>query len=60
MKIDPTWFISLADAAQAAELTHQVAKAHIFLFQTTVKNCDDGKHSERPELKNAKTLFAKN
>ena len=59
MKIDPNRFNGLAGAAQAAEVAHQAAKANSYSSQL-LKNCDDGKHSERPELKNAKTLVAKN
>jgi tetratricopeptide (TPR) repeat protein len=59
MKIDPNRFNGLAGAAQAAGVAHQVAKANTYSSQL-LKNCDDGKHSERPELKNAKTLLARN
>jgi len=59
MKIDPNRFNGLAGAAQAAEVAHQAAKANTYSSQL-LKNCDDGKHSERPELKNAKILVAKN
>jgi tetratricopeptide (TPR) repeat protein len=59
MKIDPNRFNGLAGAAQAAEMAHQAAKANTYSSQL-LKNCDDGKHSERPELKNAKILVAKN
>lgn len=59
MKIDPNRFNGLAGAAQAAEVAHQAAKANTYSSQL-LKNCDDGKHSERPELKSAKTLVAKN
>jgi tetratricopeptide (TPR) repeat protein len=59
MKIDPNRFNGLAGAAQAAEVAHQAAKANIYSTQL-LKNCDDGKHSDRPELRNAKTLVAKN
>jgi tetratricopeptide (TPR) repeat protein len=59
MKIDPNRFNGLAGAAQAAEELHQTAKANTYSSQL-LKNCDDGKHSERPELKNAKTLVAEN
>jgi tetratricopeptide (TPR) repeat protein len=59
MKIDPNRFNGLAGAAQAAEVAHQAAKATTYSSQL-LKNCDDGKHSERPELKNAKILVAKN
>jgi len=59
MKIDPNRFNGLAGAAQAAEVAHQATKASTYSSQL-LKNCDDGKHSERPELKNAKILVAKN
>ena len=59
MKIDPNRFNGLAGAAQAAEVAHQAAKANSYSSQL-LKNCDDGKHSTRPELKNAKTLVARN
>jgi tetratricopeptide (TPR) repeat protein len=59
MKIDPNRFNGLAGAAQAAEVVHQAVKANTYSSQL-LKNCDDGKHSERPELKNAKILVAKN
>ena len=59
MKIDPNRFNGLAGAAQAAEVAHQAEKANTYYSQL-LKNCDDGKHSDRPELKNAKTLVAKN
>jgi hypothetical protein len=59
MKTDPNRFNSLAGAARAAELTHQSEKANSYYAQL-LKNCDDGKHSDRPELQRAKTLVAKN
>jgi len=59
MKIDPNRFNGLAGAAQAAEVAHQAAKANTYYSQL-LKNCDDGKHSDRPELRSAKTLVAKN
>jgi len=59
MKIDPNRFNGLAGAAQAAEVAHQAKKANTYYSQL-LKNCDDGKHSERPELKSAKTLVAAN
>jgi tetratricopeptide (TPR) repeat protein len=59
MKIDPNRFNGLAGAAQAAEVAHQAKKANTYYSQL-LKNCDDGKHSDRPELKNAKTLVAEN
>ena len=59
MKIDPNRFNGLAGAAQAAETAHQAAKANSYYSQL-LKNCDGGKHSDRPELRNAKTEVAKN
>jgi tetratricopeptide (TPR) repeat protein len=59
MKIDPNRFNGLAGAAQAAEVAHQAKKANTFYSQL-LKNCDDGKHSARPELEKAKTLLAEN
>ena len=59
MKIDPNRFNGLAGAAHAAEMAHQAAKANTYSSQL-LKNCDGGKHSERPELKSAKTLVAEN
>jgi tetratricopeptide (TPR) repeat protein len=59
MQIDPNRFNGLAGAAHAAELAHQPAKANSYYAQL-LKNCDDGKHSDRPELRSAKTLLANN
>jgi Tfp pilus assembly protein PilF len=59
MKIDPNRFNGLAGAAHAAEVAHQPAKATTYYGQL-LKNCDEGKHSERPELWNAKMELAKN
>ena len=59
MKIDPNRFNGLAGAARAAELAKQTDKANSYYVQL-LKNCDDGKHSERPELRNAKMVLAKN
>jgi tetratricopeptide (TPR) repeat protein len=59
MKIDPNRFNGLAGAARAAEETHQTTKANSYYGQL-LKNCDDGKHSDRPELRSAKTELAKN
>lgn len=59
MKIDPNRFNGLAGAAQAAQTAHQGAKANSYYSQL-LKNCDGGKHSDRPELRNAKTEMAKN
>ncbi len=58
MQIDPNRFNGLAGAAHSAELAHQNAKANSYYAQL-LKNCDDGKHSDRPELRSAKTLVAK-
>jgi hypothetical protein len=59
MKIDPGRFNGLAGAARAAQLAHQAAKANFYNAQL-LKNCDDGKHSDRPELRSAKTELAEN
>ena len=59
MKIDPNRFNGLAGAAHAAELAHQPAKANSYYAQL-LKNCDEGKHSDRPELRSAKMVLAKN
>lgn len=59
MKIDPNRFNGLAGAAQAAAMGHQAAKANTYYGQL-LKNCDGGKHSDRPELRNAKTEVARN
>ena len=59
MKIDPNRFNGLAGAARAAELAHQPVKASSYYAQL-LKNCDDGKHSDRPELRSARMVLAKN
>jgi tetratricopeptide (TPR) repeat protein len=59
MKIDPNRFNGLAGAAHAAEEAHQPAKANTYYGQL-LKNCDDGKHSDRPELRSAKMELARN
>ncbi len=58
MKTDPNRFNGLAGAARAAAQAHQTEKANSYSAQL-LKNCDDGKHSERPELQSAKMLLAK-
>ena len=58
MKIDPDRFNGLAGAARAAELAHQSAKANSYYAQL-LKNCEDGKHSDRPELGRARMVLAK-
>ncbi len=58
MKIDPNRFNGLAGAARAAELAHQPVKANSYYAQL-LKNCDDAKHSDRPELSRAKIVLAK-
>jgi hypothetical protein len=58
MKIDPNRFNELAGAARAAEMTHQQQKADAYYAQL-LKNCDDGKYSDRPALERAKTVTAK-
>jgi hypothetical protein len=59
MKIDPNRFNELAGAARAAELAHQPEKANAYYAQL-LKNCDDGKNSDRPELGRAKLVLARN
>jgi len=59
LKTDPNRFNSLYGAARAAELAQQTAKASSYYAQL-LKNCDDGAHSERPELARAKNLVARN
>ncbi len=59
MKTDPNRFNELAGAARAAELTHQQKKADAYYAQL-LKNCDDGKYSDRPALGRAKTVMAEN
>jgi tetratricopeptide (TPR) repeat protein len=57
MKIDPNRFNGLAGAAQAAEMADHPDKANTYYGQL-LKNCDDGKHSDRPELRRAKVVLA--
>lgn len=58
MKIDPNRFNGLAGAAHAASSAKQASKANTYYAQL-LKNCDDGKHSSRPELRSAKTELEK-
>jgi len=58
MNIDPNRFNGLAGAARAAELAHQPAKASGYSAQL-LKNCGNAPNSDRPELRSAKTLLAK-
>jgi tetratricopeptide (TPR) repeat protein len=58
MKIDPNRFNGLAGAARAAESAHQPVKANSYYAQL-LKNCDDAKHSDRPELGRARMVLAK-
>ena len=58
MKIDPNRFNGLAGAAKAATMAKQAGKANTYYAQL-LKNCDDGKHSSRPELRSAKTELEK-
>jgi hypothetical protein len=59
LKTDPNRFNGLAGAARAAELAHQPEKANTYYAQL-LKNCNDGKSSDRPELARAKTVVLKN
>ncbi|MGA3090401.1 MAG: hypothetical protein ABSD75_17450 [Terriglobales bacterium] len=58
MKIDPNRFNGLAGAGRAAGLAHQPGKANSYYAQL-LKNCEDGRHSDRPELDRAKMVLAK-
>jgi tetratricopeptide (TPR) repeat protein len=55
MKTDPNRFNGLAGAARAAELMHQPEKAKTYYAQL-LKNCDNGAHSDRPELAHARSF----
>lgn len=59
LKTDPNRFNGLAGAARAAEMAHQTGKANTYYAQL-LKNCNDGKNSDRPELARAKIMVAKN
>jgi tetratricopeptide (TPR) repeat protein len=59
LKIDPNRFNGLAGAARSAEMAHQTEKANTYYAQL-LKNCDDGRNSDRPELARAKTMVSKN
>ncbi len=52
-------FNGLAGAARAAELVGRADKANTYYGQL-LKNCDDGRHSDRGELRRAKLVLAKN
>ena len=54
---DPNRFNGLYGAARAAELTKQPQKAAVYYAQL-LKNCDNGSHSDRPELARAKAQLA--
>ncbi len=59
LKIDPNRFNGLAGAAQAAEMAHQTEKANSY-YAVLLKNCNEGRNSERPELARAKSAVLKN
>jgi tetratricopeptide (TPR) repeat protein len=59
LKIDPNRFNGLAGAARAAEMAHQAGKANSYYAQL-LKNCNNGRNSDRPELGRAKTMLSKN
>lgn len=54
---DPNRFNGLYGAARAAELTQQPQKAAAYYAQL-LKNCENGLHSDRPELARAKEQIA--
>jgi len=55
MKTDPNRFNGLAGAGRAAELAHQPEKARTYYAQL-LKNCENGAHSDRPELVHARSF----
>jgi hypothetical protein len=57
LKVDPNRFNGLYGAARAAAAVHQAEKANTYYGQL-LKNCNNGTHSDRPELTQAKTLAA--
>jgi len=59
LKTDPNRYNGLAGAARAAEMAHHSDKANAYYAQL-LKNCDNGKNSDRPELTRARTVLAKN
>jgi tetratricopeptide (TPR) repeat protein len=59
LKTDPNRFHGLAGAAQAAEMAHQTEKANTYYAQL-LKNCNDGKTSDRPDLARARSAVSKN
>ena len=58
MQVDPNRFNGLYGAGRAAELTHQPEKASTYYAQL-LKNCDNGTHSDRPELAQARAFARK-
>jgi tetratricopeptide (TPR) repeat protein len=59
LKTDPNRYNGLAGVARAAEMAHHSDKANAYYAQL-LKNCDNGKNSDRPELTRARTVLAKN
>ena len=57
LKESPNRFDGLYGAARAAELTGKSEQAATYYGQL-LKMCDNGAHSDRPELARAKTLLA--
>jgi len=55
LKTDPNRFNGLAGAAKAAELVHQPEKASTYYLRL-LKNCENGAHSNRPELAHARSV----
>ena len=58
LRVAPGRFDSLFGAARSAELAGKHDQAAQY-FAELLKNCDGGAHSERPELKQARALAAK-
>jgi tetratricopeptide (TPR) repeat protein len=57
LKTDPNRFNGLYGAARAAAAVNQPEKAKTY-YARLLKNCNNGAHSDRPELTQAKTLIA--
>jgi tetratricopeptide (TPR) repeat protein len=55
LRTDPNRFNGLAGAGRAAELARQPERAKVYYAQL-LKNCDNGSHSERPELAHARSF----
>jgi tetratricopeptide (TPR) repeat protein len=59
MRVDPNRFNGLYGAARSAEASGQAQIAARY-YTKLVKNCEDSKSVDRPELTRARALLAKN